>query len=246
MSTSPISDELLIDKFLSDTLSAEERLLFIERKETETFKVMLEEAVIRQLGRQQLKEKLKNISISQREKTPVRRFNKYYKIFIATAAIAILLFSVSIFLEIGNTVIDIDQLYKNYYEPYPNVYSSKSSNKDSITTLDKALQLYDEESYANAISTFEKIISESKTNDNITFYYAQSLLANNRFQAAQVEFRKITEKHLFYNEAQWYLGLIFLKQDSLEKTRHVYKELLPLVGAIKQRKITELLKQTEK
>lgn len=245
MSTSPIEDKVLIEKFLSGFLSQEEELLFLDRKKDETFNNELEEAIIYQLGRQQLKEKLKNISTSQKNLILVKPIYRYSKIAMAIAAIAIILFSINLFFKTDQFSLNTEQLYTDYYEPYPNIYSTKGISEDRMSTIDEAMQLYDAERYATAVSSFAKITQESKTNNNVTFYYGQSLLANRDYQTAKVELKKISAGHPLYNEAQWYLGLIYLKQDSLEKTRRIYKGLLSSVGVIKQKRITELLKQIE-
>ncbi len=240
---SSLSDELLIDKFLSATLSAEEEALFINRKEDETFNVKLEEAIVRQLGRQQLKGKLKEIGASQKPIISLNIKNKY-KSLTAIAAMLILLVSIAYLLS-DNTLTN-DELFNLYYEPYLNVYAVKGDDSDNKTMLDDALQLYDAERYEEAVSAFAKIIVDHKNDNSVLFYYGQALLAIGNTSASQNQFLQIGEEYPLYMDAQWYIGLIYLKSNNTSDARTVYKNIYNKVGAKKQKQIKRILKEINK
>jgi len=214
MSTNPISDKELIEKFLRGELLEEEKFLFDSRKEDDSFLNLLETAVIAYKGRLALKERLQHIGeeLSNEKSTP-KRTSLYW--ISGIAAVLMLFFSVYFF---SNQQLSSGELFGNYFAPYPNAYTVKGTTADKNLSK-KALNYYDATKYQLAIETFEKIAAQRNLNSSEHFYYGISLLAMHKLEKAKTQFKKVTSQHPLYNEAQWYTSLSLIKQDSLAKAK---------------------------
>lgn len=220
MSTMSTKDAALIEKFLSQSLSKEEKILFSERNKEETFKIMLEEVVIKKQGRQQLKEKLRHIgSLESRKRLPNSR-RKIYKTLITAAAIAIILFGINN-LMINNSSITGEQVFNEYFEAYPNLNSLKGDEKNQDSSINEAFELYELEDFHKAKDVFEKIKMKRRLSSIEHFYFGISLLAIGEVEQSKDQFNKVSTSHPLYSETQWYYGLALIKQDSIDKAIQV-------------------------
>lgn len=246
MSTSPISDTELIGKFLNKKLSKEEELLFLERKNDESFHLQLEETMVSQIGRQQLKSKLARIGSFNDTSQTSRLLPNIYKIFIATAAIVTIVFAINRLFIFNRDSLSNDQLFEAYFEVYPNIYSTKGLGDIRSKPLENAFKLYDAEQYRDAVSAFAKAEKEILSNNTTSFYYGQSLIAIGDTEKAKIELEKISIENPLYNEAQWYIALAYLKEDNVDQVIKFLSNPELRFGNEKARKIKDILAKIEK
>ena len=177
MNTHNISDKELIDRFLNQSLSKDEKLKFNERKNDPIFLDKLEKSIIEYGGRVELRNKLKTIGNKIKKEEPYAyRFNKKLikSIGIGIAA-SILLFFTFQFFFIKKT--DTDDLFNSYFETYPNLYVSKGEVEQKDTLITEAFEFYDKEQYIQTTITFKKIKTKRGLSSLEHFYYGISLLA---------------------------------------------------------------------
>ncbi|WP_420571161.1 hypothetical protein [Kordia sp.] len=238
MNSNTISDKELIEKFLRDELREEEKRIFDTRKKDEAFMILLEEAVISYKGRLTLKQNLQNISENVNSKT--KKNNRNSNVWISRIAASLVLFFSIYFLL--NKQSSSEELFSNYFEPYPNIYTQKGGfEAESLSK--KAFNFYDATQYKLAIETFNKIASERALRSPEHFYFGISLLSTQKPEAAKVQFKKVAVVHPFYNESQWYIALALIKQDSLSKAKTLLNNSKSKFSTTRKKEVQNLLDQ---
>lgn len=106
-----------------------------------------------------------------------------------------------------------------------------SLNATQLELLDHAIQLYQQQDYAGALSIMEQITEGKNLSDipdEILFYSAICLSENNRNMEAieMLKFLSGKSDSLFYEEAAWQLSLVYLKKDKRDEAR---KSLLRII-----------------
>jgi len=135
------------------------------------------------------------------------------KIQLAAAVIIVLIIASSAFYFLNNRTMSNEALYGIYYEPAKTVLVVRSANSNEVD-LRQALQKYNHKDYNGAIEVFEK--------DNsimAKFYLALSYMETNRVADAVNLLNSIIDDNdnLFVDQAEWYLGLCYLKLNETEK-----------------------------
>jgi tetratricopeptide (TPR) repeat protein len=107
---------------------------------------------------------------------------------------------------------DFNEVYAQYYEPYPNVVAPILR---SGSTNNEAFVLYEASEYQEALAIFRE--QDEKTN---TFYIGQCLLAMGSYAEAADSFKTIKETDSkFAVPSQWYLALAYLQLDNEKEAR---------------------------
>ncbi len=105
---------------------------------------------------------------------------------------------------------DYSRLYAQYYKPYDTPESQRGNNEIKETPLTRALFLYEDQNYKEALSTLEGI----EQNDDIQMYKTQCLMNLDLHQKAEAILLELLEsknKRIREN-AQWYLTLSYLQR----------------------------------
>lgn len=144
---------------------------------------------------------------------PVVRELFIKKIQLAAAVIVVMIIASSVFYFLNNRTMSNETLYGIYYEPAKTVLVVRSGNTDKEDFM-QALQKYNYKDYNGAIEVLE--------NDNsiiAKFYLALSYMETNRIVDAVNLLKSIIEDNdnLFADQAEWYLGLCYLKLNETEK-----------------------------
>lgn len=108
-------------------------------------------------------------------------------------------------------------LYNQYFEPYPNVYQPvvRGSSQNSTTTF----QYYENGVYEKAEKGFKTLL-DVEEDPNFRFYYALSMLNQNKFAEANKEFEKLASVDFeFSAEVLWFHALAQLKLDHSDKAK---------------------------
>lgn len=217
--------ENLIEKYYSETLSAEEKqhlLALIESdpelKQDLQFQEELRAAIAAE-ERQQLKEHLK--TLDHRTKTITLR--KWLSV---AATIVILLGLGWAFLY--NSEPNYDQLYATHFEAYPNVIAP--TVRDGAQTHDDnviaAFRYYDNKDYTKASKAFNALYNENQQ-DYAQFYYAVSLMGANETEKAIAVLESSTWNipENYETITAWYLGLNYLKVKDKEKAKRYLEKV---------------------
>lgn len=110
-----------------------------------------------------------------------------------------------------------DRLYSKYYKPDSGLISSMGSSDDYI--FDRAMIDYKTGEYKAAIQSWDSLLKERPENDTLEFFIASAYLAMEKYEEAITHFNKVitNTNSNFLEDANWYLGLAYLKTKNIEK-----------------------------
>ncbi|WP_062054499.1 tetratricopeptide repeat protein [Aquimarina longa] len=232
-----------IEQYLTNRLSPEDLIAF--KKEIHTNPQLQEEIekhrVLHKILEDQdtliFKEKLAQISstIKQQDTTSQKKstFFSFWKI---AASIAILIgIGISLWYT-SNTINQTQGLYKAYYVPFP----SEDTIRGEITEEQGILKNYTKGAYEAVITTLEKH-PNLMNQQRLRLYLGNSYLNTNQEEKAIKQFIAIRNKDRYYEIAQWYLSLTYLKMNDSKKTKTLLKNIINYDGVYKD-KASQLLK----
>ncbi|HPA35611.1 MAG TPA: hypothetical protein PLA16_04550 [Chitinophagales bacterium] len=213
--------DLLIEKFLEHTLSAEEQLEFDRLLQSDTafqqefeFQKKLKASIIIET-REKQKEQLRAL---EREIATPSRFK-----YAAAAAIILVVFAALIFALIRP---DTDDLYASYYEPFPNLEKPTTRDKTATDLPAKAFYAYDTENYATAAALFDQIYTQQAA-DYAILYEGLSYMELGKFRQAIQTFElfDFEKQNNYTHTISWYLALCYLKNQQTERAKFLLEEV---------------------
>jgi len=157
------------------------------------------------------------------EKGKVSKVN--WKVYYRYAAIIILLISVTAIIYFTTrTKPDNQQLFTEYFKPYPNVIITKGLNEELLSV---GMYYYDMSKYDSAIIFYNKILANKSTNTEVLFYKGVCFLSINKTEEAIEIFSDIVsgKETPYKSPTEWYLALSYLKMQDVRKA----KEILTLI-----------------
>ena len=254
-----------IEGYLNNTLSAEDRTHF-EKQVEQDASLAIELEKHRELQRVlsdkktlDFREKLKNIhqevvgeqqetgDIAPEEKNtttsiPItKKLNKesnkkeskftYWKLGIA----AVFVLGVGTLLW-DNSAPTSAELYDTYYTPFTVDDTTRGA---FATALEKVFEAYADGNYQQTIPAFEEALKE-KNNTKLQLFLGNSYLNTNQEEKAKHQFDHIGPKSMFYEDAQWYMAMTYLKLKVTDSSKFFLKKVIDYKG-IHEKKAQELL-----
>ncbi len=237
----------LIEQYLEGKLSPTERLAFEERVSNEA--IFSEEVALQRQIRQGLRSVGRSRILAQLEEVETR-MSAYHpptqiialnervrqRFYWAAAAVIVLLIPIYLFLKSHPTH---EKLFATYFVPYAPTVSQTSTQEP----LSRALNLYRQKNYAQALPIFEEITGILP--DSVLFYKANVLLQLEKPADAISTLQKIDTHSAFYEEAQWYLALAFLQNDQMAESKETLRRIHEQESHPYQHQATTLLKEIQ-
>ena len=228
----------LIEKHIDGTLSNQESKDFLLREqESDEFReavifqrellAMLEARQKSKLKKQLKKEFQQNKKIKSRLLTFVQKTRTWYGI-----AASVLLIAASFFI-FRDQSINREEIYQQFFEPYPNILKSRSIAKDSI-----GMGFYSLGRYKDAINSLLHV----PANDTINFYLGVCYMSIKDNRSAILYLNKIHEPSIFMAQKRWYLGLAQMESqldsaintlEGVKVSEFKYKESQIILNTIK-------------
>lgn len=117
-----------------------------------------------------------------------------------------------------------EQLVADYYEPYPNAYKPITRSQPQEVDVElKGLLAYESEKYTEALSFFNQI---PDANDHIQMFKAISQFELGSFDQAKSHLLHLIENNKRLEKpAQWYMGLILLKEGMYDQAKEHFEYL---------------------
>lgn len=165
-----------------------------------------------------LKEELESI---HKELYPEQKESSSNQVWIYVTGIAASLILIAIFWVLfQDKSYSSDELFSNYFKPFPDYVTSRSSNSDSVS---KAFLSYSKGEFKKAVRYFEHV--EAK-NEDIRFYLGVSYLGTEEISQAVVTFSDLLQQSNKYREQlHWYLSLAYVKNQEREKAIQTLKQI---------------------
>lgn len=231
-------EEDLIRKYFNGELSDSERVeVELRQLEDTEFALLMTDFQstrdgIRLARKQELKERLREIESTRKSK---RR-----KLIAIAASIAIVL-GVGGVLVWNQGKVSSNELYAEYYEPYPNVYAPITRDGDPTSDLEKAFALYEQGEYSKALKGFNQEL-EVNDDQDVLFYKAIALIQLEKTKEAEGILASIQlEKSSYSPQILWYESLLFIKNEQYEKAKSKLKELDGMNSGYKTQKVRDLI-----
>jgi len=174
--------------------------------------------------RAQLRDMRKDAHENEQSKKRVIRFNRPWQ-YAASAAVALIL-------AIGlATILDrplsSKDLFRKYYKPYEVALINRSTNGDLDLVLRRALQLYQEENFNEAVTYFEEVLKSGNGTPATDLYTGISYLEIERYKEAGQSFNRVIAQNdnLYMEQAEWYLGFCFLATNETDRARRQFARI---------------------
>nr|WP_297916761.1 CDC27 family protein [uncultured Allomuricauda sp.] len=210
----------LVEKYLQNQLSEEERVLFdrlLEEDEEFRSEVQFMEDI--QAVSQQEDERIfrEQLLIFEKESNVRRMSGRYVKLLLA-ASIALVVSLGYVFWPKPQE--SMEQIFVEHFEPYRNVIQPVVRGEEQQKSEKQlAFQYYEQGKYDKAIVLFDKLYSTSKE-PYYLFYKANALIQLNRAkEAIPLLEAHLKTKDTLAEKSPWYLAMAYLKINDKNNTK---------------------------
>lgn len=131
-----------------------------------------------------------------------------------------------------------DSLFSNYYQPLEaNSYQLRGSALDNVSSkLQEGVGYYLSKEYAKAELEFDNLRKTDKNMPEVLLFSGLNQMGQNNFPAAINMFKDLlSHEEQFVPEAQWYLGLCYIKTGDMVKARSLLAELSETEGLYRKK-----------
>lgn len=228
----------VIEKYLEGNLEGKRKEAF--EKELRVNSELVEQVelykkAIDELSNEGLRTHLKDIHNDLFMKSKNKQRWPYY---LGVAASVLLLITFGYLFT--NRGLSNETLFTTYFEPYPNLISTRN---DAKTPFGKGMGNYSNHKYESAIQAFEEVSEDEQTSQDLVFYKGISYLALSLPNKAILSFEQVEHTTQYEEQLTWYLAMAYLKLDDVENTQ---KQLLKIQeNSFKYAESIDLLKQIE-
>ena len=166
---------------------------------------------------------------------------------IAAAVVVLILATGWIMNRYLNPRTDALELFAENYQSYPMVITIESGEElvrgDSIRLQESELA-YRSGQYPAAYDGFKELVDSGEYGADLYFYFGMAALETNHLQEAETALEKVLAEpgSLFFEAANWYLGLCYLKAEEVEKAVGKFEEIVEGRGSYKDR-ASDILKK---
>jgi tetratricopeptide (TPR) repeat protein len=146
--------------------------------------------------------------------------------FLMAASLALLISVIGILIWLLPASLTPQEMYATHFTvPADNI--TVRNDQETSSTLQSAMEAYNEQDYASAVTQFENILRNNAYNVPVLFYSGISYLVLGENDKAVQNLQKVsqTEDAAYALTARWYLGLAYLKQDNIEQAREIFSSL---------------------
>lgn len=229
---SKYQDSEWIDAYLLDELSESQKRAFEEelaennelKEKVDAYRAVKDG--VEASGREELKERLK--ALEERVTRESKSSKKTMAWYSSRIAAVLILFILPLYFILSNlNEVDSEEVFASHFKPYPVLANGTVRGDAADGPLSEGLRAYQNGDYTLAITKLENIKKRDEGFSNGRFYLALSHLANeDAVQAIPVLGALAEDDEFKLNEqAKWYLGLAFLRNDQPDKARDTFQEL---------------------
>lgn len=230
-----IDYSLLVDRFMNGELK-EDELNWFEDEKRENKSLAAEIRLQYEIGASILEDEEMGLRVQllkiEKEMTPRKsrnlKFGSLAHSSAAAVASVILILVIGAWLYFGQVFpVSNARLFDQYYEPYTSLSSVRSGNLAMDNILEVAMQKYEQGEFAEALPLFEQVLINDSQDATSRFYQGIAFMETDKFKSAGHSFHSVIEHkdNLFIEQAQWYLGLCYLRTDENDKARIQFERI---------------------
>ncbi len=220
----------LIEKYLLNTLSKEERVLFDKLYlEDDSFKVEVEfqqdlKKAITKKDQEDFKKLIESIENNVSEIQNKNNIKSFYKWFIAASLI--LFFGITFFVQFKNQY-NPEVIFEENFIPYKNVIypinRGAETNGQDLKIL--AFLAYEKGNYSKAVDLFTELY-EQTNEPYYLFYKANALLKMDKAEEAIPVLKEhLKSKDTLKDKSNWYLALAYIKVADTKKAKELLNRI---------------------
>jgi len=130
-----------------------------------------------------------------------------------------------------------DSVYKNYYEPMEaNSYRLRGETQGVTNKLQEGVDEYLAKEYTKAEVVFDNLQKGNQNLAEVELFSGLNQMQLNNFQGAITSFTNLlAHEDQFVPEAQWYLGLCYIKTGDVAKAKPLFSALSETEGLYKKK-----------
>lgn len=190
--------------------------------EVQDYMLIMKEVQI--AGRRSFSDKMKAWESEIESKTTKTNVIPIRRLF-SIAATLLIIASAGAYIIFKSIPSDNVELFNQYFEPYEDVITNRSAGQLSVQT---AMNYYNEGKFAEAIKYLEEAMKDNRDNLSIQCYLGIAYLADNQTQMAKEVLESVADSEPgLYNEiADWYLALVYLRQNDVSRLENQLTEII--------------------
>jgi tetratricopeptide (TPR) repeat protein len=170
--------------------------------------------------------------------------SKYSRI--AAASVVVLFTAGMLINSLTNQPLNTEKLFNRYYE-IPEISDNVRSDDAVNMLFFKAVSCYSDRQFSEAVVLFEQIIQVDSKNMEAHLGAGISNIEINQPTKAEKSFETVIKQkdNLYVDQANWYLGLCYLKMNDLDKAEHQFEQIAADERAIMQGNAKKILKKLD-
>jgi hypothetical protein len=134
-----------------------------------------------------------------------------------------------------------DDIFESYFEVCPNTYLPVTRGNTIKNLQFEAFKTYESNNFVASELAFYELL-KTTADPNIKFYYAMSLLNQNKFDSALEQLNSLHKERFEYQvESLWYAALIQLKKNNTESAKKHLTYIQQLNSNFKSDEIKSIL-----
>lgn len=211
----------LIDAFLMNNLSLEQLNIFKEKSSTDPLwneKINTVNLFKKGIGEAVLTEKMNafHTQITAKNKPGFTSIFFNTKTYWVAAACILLMVAFGIFLLKNNKY---ERAYAHHYQPDSGLITAMGVSNHY--TFDEAMVQYKNKKYQKALSMWLPLLQQHPSNDSLLYFTAAAYQNLENYPKAAANYLQVLKQHnsVFYKDASWYLGLIYIKNKQVQKAK---------------------------
>ena len=223
----------LIEEYLAGDLSGREQTEFEEllRNDPDLMKeFLLRKEINEAISENDVMDLRNNLNEIINSKTKVRTIYRNPFVLSSVAAVVIFLIVISGFYLFSNKTVNGTEMFNSYYSTYPTLTSFRSSVDQTYQEqlLNEAFNSYDDDKFSISSDYFQQILNTDKSNTMVQFYMALCEIELNNFDTSEILLNELVLKnnHIFWEQAHWYLALVYLKQNDIENAKSIFEIII--------------------
>ena len=223
----------LIEEYLAGDLSVREQTEFEEllRNDPDLMKeFLLRKDINEAISENDVMDLRNNLNKIVNSESKIRNIYRNSFIISSVAAVAVILIVISCFYLFSNKNVSGTEIFNSYYSTYPTITSFRSSVDITVQEqlLNEAFSSYDDGKYSIASDYFNQILTDDKSNTMAQFYLALCEIELENFDKSEKLLNELILKnnHIFWEQAHWYLALVYLKQNDTGNAKSIFKIII--------------------
>jgi len=150
---------------------------------------------------------------------------RHRKVYHATAAA--LLIAIISFLYVLNNRAPSTSVYAKFFKPYPNTIPLTRGEASDALVVKSAMIEYEAGNYKGTLKILQAILDTEGNNIMACFYSGIANLCLDNPKQAIFYFQKVIQgQGDFIEQSEWYLGLAYLKNRDMEKSKTILKKII--------------------